>query len=76
MALSSPPTLQALSVEAFWNRRDTSCSTFGHSAPSPLTEVRAGVSRVAALRSLQRNRTALLASWLISLTVIPAQAGI
>ena len=38
--LWSPPTLQALSVEAFWNRRDTSCSTFGHTAPSPSTEGR------------------------------------
>jgi hypothetical protein len=42
--LSSPPTLQALSLEAFWNRRDTSCSTFGHTAPSPFTEGGAGVS--------------------------------
>jgi len=56
--LSSPPTLQALSVEVFWNRRGSSCSTDGHSAPSPLTEVRVWVSRVAALRSLQRDRTA------------------
>jgi hypothetical protein len=40
--LWSPPTLQALSVEAFWNRRGSSCSTFGHTAPSPFTEGRAG----------------------------------
>ena len=42
--LWSPPTLQALAFEVVWNRRDTSCSTFGHSAPSPVTEVRAWVS--------------------------------
>jgi hypothetical protein len=40
--LWSPPTLQALSVEVFWNRRDTSCSTIGHTAPSPLTEAGSG----------------------------------
>ena len=58
MALSSPPTLQALALEVFWNRRDTSCSTFGHTAPSPFTEGWAWVSQLAVLRSLQRSRTA------------------
>ena len=47
MALSSPPTLQALSVEALWNRRGSSCYTDGHSAPSPSTEAREGVSWLA-----------------------------
>ena len=58
MALSSPPTLQALAVEVVWNRRGTSCSTFGHTAPSPFTEVREWLSWVAALRLFQRGRTA------------------
>jgi hypothetical protein len=34
------------------NRQDTSCSTNGHTAPSPSTEAREGVSRRVALRSL------------------------
>ena len=41
--LWSPPTLQALAVEVVWNRSDTSCSTDGHTAPSPFTEGGAGV---------------------------------
>jgi hypothetical protein len=40
--LWSPPTLQVLTVDGSWNRRDTSCSTNGHTAPSPLTEGGAG----------------------------------
>jgi hypothetical protein len=40
-----------------WNRQDTSCSTSGHPAPSPLTEGSA-VLRLAALRSPQGGRVA------------------
>jgi hypothetical protein len=77
MALWSLPTLQALAVEGFWNLRGSSCSTFGHTAPSPLTEVGAWVSLVAELRLLQLCRTApLLPRGIFPLTVIPAQAGI
>jgi hypothetical protein len=42
--LWSPPTLQALGLEVVWNRRGSSCSTGGHTAPSPFTEGGAGVS--------------------------------
>jgi hypothetical protein len=38
------------------NRQDTSCSTGGHTAPSPSTEAREGVSRVVALRLLPPDR--------------------
>jgi hypothetical protein len=54
--LSSPPTLQALAVEGFWNRRGSSCSTFGHAAPSPSTEAREGAWMVV-LRLLPPDRT-------------------
>jgi hypothetical protein len=75
--LWSPPTLQALLVKAFRNRRGSSCSTFGHTAPSPFTEGWAWVLRVAALRLLQRGRdVSCLPRGLFPLTVIPAQAGI
>jgi hypothetical protein len=52
---SSPPTLQALSVEVLWNRRGSSCSTHGHTAPSPLTEGGAWVSWVVALGLFWRD---------------------
>jgi hypothetical protein len=58
--LWSPPTLQALALEVVWNRRDTSCSTDGHTAPSPVTEGGAWVSRLAMLRSHQRSRAAFM----------------
>ena len=75
--LWSPPTLQALALEVFWNRRDTSCSTFGHTAPSPFTEGGAWVSQLASLCSLQPGRTASsLALHSIPRDVIPAKAGI
>jgi hypothetical protein len=38
------------------NRQDTSCSTGGHTAPSPFTEAREGVPRMVALRSLPPDR--------------------
>ena len=38
-----PPTLQALAVKGCWNRRDSSCYTNGHAAPSPDTEAREGL---------------------------------
>jgi hypothetical protein len=56
--LWSPPTLQAMSLEVFWNRRGSSCQTNGHTAPSPLTEAGEWVLLVVALRLLQRGRAA------------------
>jgi hypothetical protein len=55
--LSSPPTLQALGLEAFWNLRGSSCSTHGHTAPSPSTEAREGVSWLAVLGSFTSRLT-------------------
>jgi hypothetical protein len=76
MALSSPPTLQALALEAFWNLRGSSCSTFGHTAPSPFTEGGAWVPWLQLFARSNATGSLHLASWLIPLTVIPAQAGI
>jgi hypothetical protein len=75
--LSSPPTLQAMTLKAFWNRSGSSCYTHGHTAPSPSTEARVGLSQVVALSSPQRDRTVpLFPLRSFSLTVIPAKAGI
>jgi hypothetical protein len=58
MAFGNPPTLQALGLEAFWNRRFSSCSTDGHTAPYLDTEAREELTQAAALRLLQRGRIA------------------
>jgi hypothetical protein len=52
MAFWNTPTLQALALEVFWNRRDSSCSTDGHTAPYLDTEAREGLTQAAALRLL------------------------
>jgi hypothetical protein len=44
MALLNTPTLQALALEAAWNRRFSSCSTDGHAAPYLDTEAREAVT--------------------------------
>jgi hypothetical protein len=55
--LWSPPTLQALSVEGLGTDRTLPVRPDGHTAPSPSTEAREGVSRRVALRSLPPGRT-------------------
>jgi hypothetical protein len=52
MAFRNPPTLQALAVEAFWNKRDSSCSTHGHTVPYLDTEAREEATQTTAPRSL------------------------
>jgi hypothetical protein len=77
MAYLNPPTLQALTLEAFWNRRFSSCSTDGHPAPYLDTEAREGATQAVALRPVQCRRIALASPRAsLPLTVIPAQAGI
>jgi hypothetical protein len=71
--LSSPPTLQALTVEVSWNLRSSSCYTNGHTAPSPIIEAREWISLSAIPRFPQRRRKASFPPLsLRPLTVIPA----
>jgi hypothetical protein len=58
MAYLNTPTLQALALEAVGNRRFSSCSTDGHTAPYLDTEAREVLTQAAVLRLLQRNRIA------------------
>ena len=52
-----PADPTSLGARRGWNRQDTSCSTGGHTAPSPSTEAREGLSWLAVLRSLTPDRT-------------------
>jgi hypothetical protein len=53
--LLNTPTLQALGLEVIGNRRFSSCSTDGHSAPYLDTEAREGLTQAVALRLLQHR---------------------
>jgi hypothetical protein len=55
MAFLNPPTLQALALEVVGNRRFSSCSTDGHTAPYLGTEAREESMQAAALRLFQRG---------------------